>query len=201
MADTTCEPNTSTIDDADLIQAVRNGSTSAYADLWRRHYPQAYRFAQASTRRVDPDDIVSESFTRIFASIKAGKGPTGSFRSYLLSTVRNSAIELGRRAEREMAYDALDYITDNTSVEDVMVDEFERMRVATVAKSLPERWRTILQYTAVEQRPTAEIGALMNLNSNAIAALSFRARRAFREKWLQLAEESGLDQTTSLIPQ
>ncbi len=56
--------------DADLIGATRAGDDQAYAELWTRHHPAALRQARALTRN-DPEDLVSEAFSRILAILRA----------------------------------------------------------------------------------------------------------------------------------
>src|SRR3982751_5124810 len=77
-----------TTSDTELIESARSGDTSAFAELWRRHFRPAARVARQFTS-IDADDLVSEAYARIFQRVLAGGGPTGAFRPYLYTTIRN----------------------------------------------------------------------------------------------------------------
>src|SRR5205809_406500 len=57
--------------------------------------------------------------------------------------------------------------------------------VAEAFASLPERWQMVLWHTEVEGRPAAEVGPLLALAPNAVAALAYRAREGLRQAYLQ----------------
>jgi malate synthase len=75
-------PNFDSHPDASLVESARGGDTEAFAELWRRH-ASAGRTVASGYSSFDPDDVVAESFTRIFHVIREGGGPTGAFRPYL----------------------------------------------------------------------------------------------------------------------
>ena len=84
-------PSVTELGDADLVLRTRSGDTAAFGELWRRHYRSGITVARSVTSTLDPDDLVQESYTRIYQSILKGGGPTGSFRAYLFTSIRNSA--------------------------------------------------------------------------------------------------------------
>ena len=87
----------SALSDDELVALSRRDTSAAYAELWLRHSAAALAVARAFTT-LDADDVVSEAFTRVFARIRAGGGPTMGFRAYLLTAVKNVAREWGARA-------------------------------------------------------------------------------------------------------
>ncbi|MGL4257700.1 MAG: RNA polymerase sigma factor, partial [Microbacterium sp.] len=78
--------------DAELVQATRDGDRLAFATLWQRHAEAARRAARAVAWSTDPDDLVSEAFTRILRATQLGGGPTEAFRPYLFVTIKNVAV-------------------------------------------------------------------------------------------------------------
>lgn len=174
--------------DRDLVSQTARGSADAYAELWRRHAGAA-RAAARSVTRIDPDDLVSETYTRVLALIKAGRGPTDGFRPYVLVTTRNIAAEWGGRS-REHPTDFPDDIEGPDLTMDAVVAEHERSTVARAFRALPERSREVLWYTAVEGMSVSEVAPIMGLKPNAVAALSFRAREALRTSWVGMQIDS-----------
>ena len=94
-----------TTSDAELIDSARSGDTSAFAELWRRHFRPAARVARQFTS-IDADDLVSEAYARIFQRVLAGGGPTGAFRPYLYTTIRNLASTWGAASSHDVQVDA-----------------------------------------------------------------------------------------------
>src|SRR4051794_32111143 len=90
-----------------LVDAARAGDSEATAELYRRHSVAAGRFAaQLTGNRADADDLVSEAFVSVLASMSTGGGPTLAFRPYLLTTIRRQYIK-SRTSGREDPVDDL----------------------------------------------------------------------------------------------
>jgi RNA polymerase sigma factor (sigma-70 family) len=170
--------------DADLVLRSRSGDSSAFGELWRRHYTSGLTVARSITSSIDPDDLVQEAYARIFQSIQRGGGPTGSFRAYLFTSIRNTAAAWGR-ARRETAVDELDTVADPASTEQAADDALDRSLTHQAFRSLPTRWQEVLWYTEIEQMKPSEIAPLLGLKPTAVAQLAFRAREGLREAWIQ----------------
>jgi RNA polymerase sigma factor (sigma-70 family) len=177
--------------DAELIAAVRAGDRAAYAQLYERHERAARRMArQLSASPHDVDDLVAEAFARVFDMLSSGRGPDSAFRAYLLTAVRNGMYERARRDRRlELSEDMARHDRGVPWV-DPAEAELNSALAARAFASLPERWRTVLWYSEVEQESTAEVGSRLGLRPNAVAALAYRAREGLRQAFLQ-AHASG----------
>ncbi|MFJ2368882.1 sigma-70 family RNA polymerase sigma factor [Microbacterium sp. NPDC087665] len=173
-----------TIADADLILRTRSGDTGAFGELWRRHYPSGIAVARSVTSSIDADDLVQESYTRIYQAIVKGGGPNGSFRAYLFTSIRNTAAAWGR-SRREDAMDELDTVADPDSTEQASNDALDRSLTAQAFRSLPTRWQEVLWYTEIEQMRPQEVAPLLGMKSGAVSQLAFRAREGLREAWIQ----------------
>ncbi|WP_185842915.1 sigma-70 family RNA polymerase sigma factor [Microbacterium kyungheense] len=181
--------------DADLVVRTRAGDRSAFGELWRRHYRAGVTVARNMTSSLDPDDLVQEAYTRIYQSIVAGGGPTGSFRAYLFTSIRNTAAAWGR-SRRETAYDELDGVEDPSAGEHASEAALDRGLTHRAFRSLPTRWQEVLWYSEIEQMKPAEIAPLLGMKATAVAQLTFRAREGLREAWIQAhlqAVEDGSD--------
>jgi RNA polymerase sigma factor (sigma-70 family) len=173
-----------TTSDTELIERARSGDTSAFAELWRRHYRSAARVARQFTSSIDADDLVSEAYVRIFQRVLAGGGPTGAFRPYLYTTIRNLASSWGA-ASHDVQVDVIEEFEDERIPDDPAAWALDRTLTAKAFRSLPDRWQTVLWYTEVEGMDPHEVAPLMGLTANGVAALSYRAREGLRTAWLQ----------------
>jgi RNA polymerase sigma factor (sigma-70 family) len=173
-----------TTSDAELIERARSGDTRSFGELWRRHYRSAARVARQFTSSIDADDLVSEAYARIYQRVLAGGGPTGAFRPYLYTTIRNLASSWGA-ASRDVQVDIIEDFEDDRIPDDPAAWALDRTLTARAFRSLPERWQTVLWYTEVEGMDPHEVAPLMGMTANSVAALSYRAREGLRKAWLQ----------------
>lgn len=173
-----------TTSDGEYIERARAGDSSAFAELWRRHYRPAVRVARQFTS-IDADDLVSEAYVRIFQRVLAGGGPSGAFRPYLYTTIRNLASTWGARQQRDVQVEMIEDFEDDRIPVDPSVVALDRSLTARAFRSLPERWQSVLWYTEVEGMDPHEVAPIMGLTANGVAALGYRAREGLRKAWLQ----------------
>jgi len=173
------------LSDAELITSSRAGSDAAFAVLYSRHAGSARAAARSlGASRSDVDDLVAEAFTRVLSALQRGAGPEVAFRPYLMTCVRNAWYDKARKDGRvDVPGDVPEDI--NLALLNVPPDSEDARMVAAAFASLPERWQMVLWHTEVEGRPAAEVGPLLGLAPNAVAALASRAREGLRQASLQ----------------
>src|SRR5215208_1777399 len=77
-----------------LISLVGDGDTQAFASLYDRHSRPAYSLAyRLMNGRQAAEDLVQESFIKVWRSADGYRVGRGSVRTWLLSIVRNRAID------------------------------------------------------------------------------------------------------------
>ena len=178
--------------DAELIERTRRGDRTAYGELWQRHSASGRTVAR-SYSSLDPDDLVAESFTRIYDAILAGGGPRGAFRPYLFTTIRNTASSWGR-ARHETNLETLESFEDPSTTESASLDALDRSTTAQAFRSLPTRWQEVLWYSEVEGMTPQQIAPLVGMTANSTAALAYRAREGLRQAWIQAHLRSAVNE-------
>jgi RNA polymerase sigma factor (sigma-70 family) len=172
--------------DTDLLAAVRAGDTAAYGTLYERHSEAARRLAHALTRDpADADDLVAETFAKVFATLRAGRGPMVAFRAYLHTTLRHVCYHRARRDRRLEFTDDLTRYDEGEPFHDPALADLERTYAVRAFQQLPARWRDVLWQTEVEGASPAEIAPQFGLTPNAVAVLAHRAREGLRRLYLQ----------------
>ena len=172
--------------DTDLLAAVRAGDTAAYGTLYERHRQSARQLAYALAHDpADAEDLVAETFAKVFATLRAGRGPLVAFRAYLNTTLRHVNYHRARRDRRLEFTDDLSRYDPGEPFHDPTVEGLERAYAAQAFRQLPARWRDVLWMTEVEGAGPAEIAPRLGISPNAVAVLAHRAREGLRRLYLQ----------------
>ncbi|MGH9154315.1 MAG: sigma-70 family RNA polymerase sigma factor [Acidimicrobiales bacterium] len=176
------------VSDAELTTRAAGGEVAAFEELYRRHVDAAWRVAQAVTGNShDAADAVSDTFTRVFQALPTRLKDGGHFRPYLLASARNAAIDVLRRNGRlsPTEADEMDRPAVGNEPAELMVGEVDSSMVTRAFRSLPERWRSVLWLTEVEDIPPREAAGMLGMSPNGVAQLAVRARAGLRERFLQ----------------
>jgi RNA polymerase sigma factor (sigma-70 family) len=179
--------------DAELIEAVRKGTVSAYGALYERHVAAAYNLArQLSRSPAEADDLVSEAFAKVLDTLRGGRGPDSAFRAYLLTALRHTAYDKTRRDRKVELSDDVSTVSGvsleavSEEFDDTAVAGLERSLAAQAFARLPERWQAVLWHTEIEGQSPAEVAPLLGLTANGVSALAYRAREGLRQAYLQV---------------
>src|SRR4051794_39364914 len=179
-------PGNESDSDTALLTAVRAGDTGAFGTLYERHRASARQLAYGLVRDpADVDDLVAETFVKVFASLRAGRGPLVAFRAYLHTTMRHVCYHRARRDRRIEFTDDLSRYDEGEPFRDPALELLERTYAARAFRQLPARWRDVLWQTEVEGASPAEIAPRLGLTPNAAAVLAHRAREGLRRLYLQ----------------
>jgi RNA polymerase sigma factor (sigma-70 family) len=173
------------LDDGALLSMARSGHQEAYAALFARYSYAAHRLARHLGQKEDSDDVVSEAFAQVLDLLGRGKGPDRAFRAYLFTTVRHECARRAKARKRVIPTDDDQQIDTPVAFGDGQLDAFERSAVRAAYESLPERWRTVLWALDVEGRKPQELAGMLDMSSNSVSALVYRARAGLREAYLQ----------------
>jgi RNA polymerase sigma factor (sigma-70 family) len=176
--------------DAELIEAVRKGTVSAYGTLYERHVASAYNLARQLARSpAEADDLVSEAFAKVLDTLRGERGPDSAFRAYLLTALRHTAYDKTRHDRKlELSDDVSTVVSAEALTEefdDPAVAGLERTLTAQAFTRLPERWQAVLWHTEVEGQSPQEVAPILGLTPNGVSSLAYRAREGLRQAYLQ----------------
>lgn len=139
------------------------------------------------------DDVIQETFARVFAKLHSSNGVRqperiGAFVFGVCNNVLHELYRDGRRVE------PLSDIHSETipSKDDVYVDFVSAEDVAQVRRilaELSERDRRILNAIFIDERPKDEVCAEMNVDRQYLRVLVHRAKNDFRSKYLKKKED------------
>ncbi|MFF3767387.1 sigma-70 family RNA polymerase sigma factor [Streptomyces sp. NPDC001922] len=186
------------LSDAELTDSIRRGepADAELAELYRRHRIPVRAFAGTCSR--DPhtaEDLTSEAFVQTIHAVQRGGGPAGTWRPYLLTVVRRTAIDWADTRRRgELTDDVESHARNVAPVDDgeqfVLRREDEDLVVRSF-RTLPERWQAALWHVLVEREPASSVGTMMGLSASGVGSLVERAREGLREAYLSVHAHRG----------
>ena len=137
--------------DEDLMELVRTGHSGAFETVFDRHLDAAFSLAyRMCGSRPRAEDVVQEAFLSLWRSGGSYDPTRGSVRSWILSTVRNRAIDLFRQDAIKTSRDVDDEHLGEwlpspqlTDLEAVRHDEALCVRAAV--RELPSDQRRVIE--------------------------------------------------------
>ncbi len=148
--------------DEELISLVVDGDTRAFASLYDRHSRAAYSLAYRLTNgRQAAEDLAQEAFIKAWRSAGSYRVGRGSVRTWILSIVRNRAIDLfrshstRRRTQEKVEPEAPRSLPNEAFAETWR--NFKRDLVRQALEELPYEQREVLVLSHFSELTHAEI--------------------------------------------
>ncbi|MEV6683151.1 sigma-70 family RNA polymerase sigma factor [Streptomyces erythrochromogenes] len=183
-------PHLGDLPDEELAPMLRTGTAgAAMAELYARHNTAVLAYARTCCRDTHTaEDLTAEAFTRTMEAVRAGRGPTGPWRPYLLTVVRRTAIDWTATARRTDLTDDVTRLAGEAAHADDGQEHALRKEeddlVVRSFRALPGRWQTVLWHTVVEKEGAEDIGRILGLSPSGVWSLAERAREGLREAYL-----------------
>ena len=181
-------------DEAQLVARARQGDVSAMDQLVQRHLKSVFNLAyRLSGNYDDAEDIVSEAFVRVYASLNNFRGDA-HFSTWLYRIVTNVFLD-ERKKQRVRAHSSLEEIIDledsrvtrqvedPTPGPDFIVERGERANLIQEAVlELPRNQRLMIALYHFQGRSYEEIAEIMQLPIGTVKSRLNRARLALKNR-------------------
>ena len=160
------------MDDDELIAALAAGDDAALREMFTRHAPWLAARLRAALPPPDVEDVLQETFLAVWKGA-CGYRPRGTPQAWIWVIARNQAALLLRRRGPVTA-----------SLEQTLpagLDPAEAAIVrADIAAALASPEGQVLRLMYVEDRPVAEVAALLGVPVGTVKSRAHRARRMLR---------------------
>lgn len=135
-----------------------------------------------ATDKAEAEDILQESFLKIFLSIKNFSG-TGSFIGWLRKIAVNTAItSYHKNLKYRYHVEIEDYVSVETGVTSFEEDFFTSDELYKVLNELPAGYRMVFNLYAVEGYKHKEIAEILGIDTNTSKSQYSRAKAVIRSK-------------------
>ncbi len=160
------------MDDDELIAVLAAGDDTALRELFMRHAPWLAARLRAVLPPPDVEDVLQETFLAVWRGA-SGYRPQGASQAWIWVIARNQAALLLRRRGPVTA-----------TLEDIPLAGLDPAEAALaradIAAALSGPDGGLLRLMYVEDRPVAEVAALLGVPAGTVKSRAHRARRMLR---------------------
>jgi RNA polymerase sigma-70 factor, ECF subfamily len=189
------QPDIQVLADEELMQLVREGQTRAFEVIFDRHAGAAFSLAyRMCGRRAMAEDVVQEAFVSLWRSGARYDASRGSVRTWVLSVVRNRAIDAFRRESAKGGRDIGDEgaaarmpAAELTDAEVERRDEARQIRKAL--GELPDDQRKVIELAYFGGFTHSQIADMLSLPSGTVKG---RMRLGLTKMRMALGETPGV---------
>lgn len=188
--------------DLAAAQRILRGDECAFRELFDRFFPRLYRFALARAGG-DHDvasEVVQQTLCKGIQRLDTYRGEAALY-TWFCQICRHTLIDHCRRTQRaKLVEQPLEDEPGIRAVLESLAAPLEeqpevqawrsdiRRLVQATMDALPERYGDVLEWKYVDGLPVADIAARLNIGVKATESLLTRARGAFREAILAMAD-------------
>jgi RNA polymerase sigma-70 factor (ECF subfamily) len=167
--------------EADLIDAARGGSGTAFEALVERHMRRAFAVAyRLLAQRQDAEDVVQDAFLAALQKLDTFERGR-PFGPWLLRIVANRALNVRKaRALRRTEPVPATVVSHDASPYDVTRRSELRGDLERALESLPEQQRSIVQLFEIDGFTGPEIAAMLDMADGTVRWHLHEARRTLR---------------------
>jgi RNA polymerase sigma-70 factor (ECF subfamily) len=135
-----------------------------------------------ATDRAEAEDILQDSFLKIYFSIKDFSG-TGSFAGWLRKVAVNTAItHYHKNLKYRYHIEIEEYVSVETGTSSFEEDLFSSDELYKVLNQLPAGYRMVFNLYAVEGYKHKEIAEMLGIDTNTSKSQYSRAKAVLRDK-------------------
>lgn len=175
--------------DETIVARVREGETSLYEILVRRHNQRLYRTIRAILRDDrNVEDVMQQAYIDAYLHLDQFRGDA-KFATWLTRIAVNRAIRNGRGSRRNLELVANDQESplerlpaQNIDPEHAMYGHELKVVLESLIGQLPEPFRLVFVMREVEGLSTAETSACLEINEDTVKTRLHRAKRLLRDQ-------------------
>jgi RNA polymerase sigma-70 factor (ECF subfamily) len=189
------------LDEKRLINLLKNKSESAFVELYNNYSKALFGIClRYSKEKTDAEDILQESFIRIFQNIESFNN-IGSFEGWLKKIVVNVSINYYRKKVKSII-EFTDEEKFENAVDTNVFSELTSKEILQLVQSLPEGYRIIFNLFAIEGYKHNEIAEMLQITESTSKTQFMKAKKALINKVFKFypnLENANLKESKTLI--
>jgi len=168
----------------ETIQQALRGEASAQRKLFEAFAPQAFRVAMRyCERRADAEDVVQNTFIRVFSQLKNYKGEKGAFGAWVHRISVNESLRLLRKRRPVLFVESDMNTLEEVDTEPLVTDHLAAADLRKLILQLPEGYRAVFNLHAIEGYSHQEIAEQLDITAATSRSQLTRAKRTLKN-WI-----------------
>jgi RNA polymerase sigma-70 factor, ECF subfamily len=168
-------------DETELVLRVGGGDARAFRTLTERHLASMTGIARRMLRDdAEAEDVAQDAFLRLWRSGASLEIGAAGVKPWLRRVVSNLCIDRARGRQKLTVVEVLPERAEAPRQHAALEAKELQARVDLALKNLPERQRLALTLFHYEGLSQVEVGAAMEISSEAVESLLGRARRQLK---------------------
>ncbi|RLD83533.1 MAG: RNA polymerase subunit sigma-70 [Bacteroidetes bacterium] len=168
-----------------IIEECKAGKHSAFRELYDSYASRMLGVCYRYSRNMnDAEDILQESFIKIFQNIRNYKG-SGSFEGWMRRIMVNTALNHYKANLKHSYQDELhENYNDHVSNEDaelMLEDRIPQQEIIEIIRTLPEGYKMIFNMYVLDGLTHKEIAGALNISDNTSKSQLSKSRRMLRK--------------------
>ena len=171
--------------DERLIELIKKRDESAFVELYEKFSGRLFgvclRYSKSSA---DAEDLLQESFVKIFENIQNYKG-TGSFEGWLRRITVNNCINYYRKTITEKVIASDNYVVDDI-VEETVFSKLATDDILNLIQELPEGYKIVFNMFVIEGYKHSEIAEILGFTESTSKTQLLKAKKQLMERVIEL---------------
>ena len=178
--------------DLELLELLKNGSHSAFGELYARYYePLNYYCTQYLNDEIGAEDVVQDIFLQLWET-RDTLQVTSSFSGYLYASAKNRILNMYRQFDvhSRFAQYILVHETESTNeTEDAIIENDYTTFLNRLIEQLPPMQKEVFRLSRIEGLTSKEIAEALNISDETVRKHSSLAMKKIKN---QLINQLGI---------
>lgn len=175
------------MEQAELMQRIRNGEDSAFAELINPLIEKGYRTSYSIVRSKDQaEEVVQNAMIEAYRNIMSGKEIT-YFSTWFYKLVSHRSIDVLRKNGRlKETVIEMDYIKEKRGVLDMVIDDETEHEIKSGIHSLENLdYRNVLLLYYYQELSIQEVSEMLGLKTSTVKSHLRRGRNALKTRLIE----------------
>jgi len=180
-----------------LIELLKRNSESAFVELYNMYSPVLFGIClRYSKERVDAEDILQESFIKIYENIQGFKSE-GSLEGWLKRIVVNVSINHYRKKIKENVVSTDGEVTYEEIIPENVFSELTSKELIGLIQRLPEGYRMVFNLYVIEGFKHNEIAEMLGYTESTSKTQLMKAKKMLQHYVFKLYPKIAEEYTNS----
>lgn len=169
--------------DEQLLIYIKEGDTSAFAELVKRHSQKFYHLAyRYTTSQEEAEDITQLAFLKLWENPYKWQPERGAkFLTWFYRVVVNLCLDKNKKKKSTQLADYHEIVDDRNNQEDSAIKNEQQKLLEIAISKLPNRQKTALILCFYEEVSNKEAAQIMKVSLQSLQSLLIRAKQSLKK--------------------